>query len=59
MVHADLTLAVQFPKISFFFADNAEIVGQWKILDVGMSREATENTKTNFHLIEEEKSEVC
>lgn len=53
MVHADLTLAVQFPKISFFFADNAEIVGQWKILDVGMSREATENTKTNFHLIEE------
>ena len=53
MVHAYLTLAVQFPRIAFFFADNAEIVGNWKVLDIGLSPEAIEKTKTNFHLIEE------
>ena len=53
MIHAHLTLAIQFPKISFFFADNAEIVGQWKTLDIGLSHEAIDKTRTNFHLIEE------
>lgn len=53
MVHANLTLAVQFPRLSFFFADNADIVGTWKTLDVGLSHDAVEKTKTNFHLIEE------
>ncbi|MCM1348988.1 MAG: NAD(P)H-hydrate dehydratase [Firmicutes bacterium] len=52
MIHAKLTLAVQFPRISFFFSDNADVVGQWKVLDVGLSHEAIEKTKTNFHLIE-------
>lgn len=53
IIHAHLTLAVQFPRIAFFFADNAELVGRWKVLDIGLSREATENRKSNFHLIEE------
>ncbi len=53
MVHAHLTLAVQFPRIAFFFADNADVVGTWKVLDIGLSHDAIEKTKTNFHLIEE------
>lgn len=53
IVHADLTLCVQFPRISFFLSDNAEIVGEWKILDIGLSREAIASTPTNFHLVEE------
>lgn len=53
MVHATLTLAVQFPRISFFFAENAEIVGQWKIIDIGLNNEHAEQTKSNFHLIED------
>lgn len=53
MVHANLTLAVQFPRIAFFIADNADIVGTYKILDIGLNPEAIEKTKTNFHLIEE------
>lgn len=53
MVHADLTLAAQFPRLSFFFADNADIVGSWKALDIGLSHEAIDKTQTNFHLIEE------
>lgn len=53
MIHATLTLAIQFPRIAFFFSDNADVVGQWKVLDIGLSREATDKTKTNYHLIEE------
>lgn len=53
IVHATLTLAVQFPRIAFFFAENADIVGQWKLLDVGLNKEIAEKTKSNFHLIED------
>lgn len=53
MIHATLTLAVQFPRISFFFAENAAIVGQWKLLDIGLNNEYAEKTKSNFYLIED------
>ena len=52
-IHATLTLAVQFPCISFFFAENAPLIGQWKVLDIGLSHEAIEAHKSTFHLIEE------
>ena len=37
VVHADLTLTFQFPRLSFFFEENAHCVGKWKILDIGLS----------------------
>ncbi len=53
IIHAHLTLAVQFPRIAFFSPENAELIGQWKTIDIGLSREAIEKTKSSFHLIEE------
>ncbi len=53
IIHANLTLAIQFPRISFFSPENDELIGQWKVLDIGLSREAIDSRKTNFHLIEE------
>ncbi len=53
VIHADLTLTLQFPKLSFFFAENAEMVGQWEVLDIGLSREAIDKCPTNFFYIEE------
>lgn len=53
VIHAYLTLAIQFPHISFFLPESAEMTGRWKVLDVGMSREAIEQTKSAFHLMEE------
>lgn len=53
MVHATLTLAVQYPRIAFFFADNADIVGTWKVIDIGLSKEAADSRRSDFHLIEE------
>ncbi|MBD5255767.1 MAG: NAD(P)H-hydrate dehydratase [Barnesiella sp.] len=52
IIHAHLTLAVQFPHIAFFIPEKAELVGRWKILDIGLNREAAEKRKTNFHLVE-------
>lgn len=52
IIHATLTLAVQYPHIAFFIPEKAELVGRWKVLDIGLNREAAEKRQTNFHLVE-------
>ncbi len=52
VVHANLTLAVQFPHMSFFFEENAPMVGEWKVIDIGLGREAIHSTHTSFHMVE-------
>jgi len=54
VIHADLTLNYQFPRLSFFFAENAEYIGQVKVLDLEYDREVIERTSTDFYLIEKE-----
>ncbi|MCM1109909.1 MAG: NAD(P)H-hydrate dehydratase [Clostridium sp.] len=53
VVHATLTLAIGFPHICFFMADNASVIGEWKVLDIGLSPEAIRATPTKYHLVEE------
>ncbi len=52
MMHADLTLAIQFPHLSFFMAENAEVVGRWKTLDIGLSQAEIRKTTAPFYLVE-------
>lgn len=52
IIHAHLTLAVQFPRIAFFNPDNADLVGEWKVIDIGLSETAIRNTQARCHLIE-------
>ncbi len=52
VIHARLTLCVQFPRIAFFLADNAPLVGEWKSIDIGLSHAAIQNTPSSFHLVE-------
>lgn len=40
------------PKLSFLFAENADVVGEWKLLDIGISREFIESAKTNYYITE-------
>ncbi|MDE6062314.1 MAG: NAD(P)H-hydrate epimerase, partial [Duncaniella sp.] len=54
VVHADLTVTVQFPRLAFFMADNAPLIGEWRTIDIGLSRRAAEQTQTKFYLIERE-----
>lgn len=51
-VHATLTLAIQFPRLCFFIPDNAELIGEWKVIDIGLSEKAISQSPVNFCLVE-------
>jgi NAD(P)H-hydrate epimerase len=54
IVHADFTYSMQLPKLSFLFPENEEIVGEWELLDIGLSLKFIEEMETDYVLIEEE-----
>lgn len=52
MIHADLTLAFQLPRLSFFFEENSKMLGEWKLLDIDLDERKIKDMKTDFMLIE-------
>src|SRR5665647_635799 len=52
IVSADYTLSFQFPKISFLFAENAEYLGEWVVLPIGLSSNAIRNTISPYFFLE-------
>jgi ADP-dependent NAD(P)H-hydrate dehydratase / NAD(P)H-hydrate epimerase len=48
IVQADYTLSFQFPKLSFFFAENEKQVGQWEILPIGLHPEGVANEPSDY-----------
>lgn len=52
MIHATVTLGAQFPHLSFLMADNAQVVGQWKTIDIGLSNTEIRKTPAPFYIIE-------
>ncbi len=53
VVRADFTLTLQFPKISFLFAENEPFVGQWEVLPIGLHPDGIDKTASPFVLLEE------
>lgn len=53
VVHATLTLTVQFPRLAFFIEDSAELVGEWRVLDIGLNEKPAEGAPSRFYLVEE------
>lgn len=53
IVHADLTLTFQFPRLAFFFSENAACIGEWKVIDIGLSKEAIRKTPSSYYLVDE------
>ncbi len=53
IIRANLTLTLQQPKLSFFFAENQTFIGRLKILDIRLSKEGIEKTDANYTLLEE------
>ena len=51
IVRANLTFAFQFKRLSFFFAENAEFVGECKVLDIALSQDAMRTIRSNFYLV--------
>jgi ADP-dependent NAD(P)H-hydrate dehydratase / NAD(P)H-hydrate epimerase len=54
VVSADYTLTFQFPKLSFMFAENARLLGEWIVLPIGLSAKAIRNTSTPYTFLEKE-----
>lgn len=52
IVKAHLTLSLQLPKLSFLLADNEPYVGEWELVDIGLSREAIAQADTPYRLTE-------
>lgn len=52
MVHANLTLSFQSPKLSFFFEENADVVGEWQILDIDLDETRMKEMQTDYVLVE-------
>ena len=53
-VQADKTLTFQFPKLSFFFPEHDEIIGEWEVLPIGLHTEVIQTYRTPFHFLNEE-----
>jgi len=54
IVRAHLTLSLQLPKLAFLFAENEPYVGEWQLLDIGLSEDAIHDMETDFCLLEHE-----
>lgn len=52
MVHASLTLTIQTPRLSFFFEENAPLLGEWLLLDIDLDRTKMKEISTNYMLVE-------
>lgn len=52
MVHANLTLTFQFPRLSFFFEENEEVVGEWKVLDIELDYPTIKEMPSDYVLVE-------
>jgi ADP-dependent NAD(P)H-hydrate dehydratase / NAD(P)H-hydrate epimerase len=50
IIRADFTLTFQFPKISFFFAENEKFVGNWEVLPIRLHPDGIAQTSTGFFI---------
>ncbi|MCH5239021.1 MAG: NAD(P)H-hydrate dehydratase [Muribaculaceae bacterium] len=53
MVHANLTLTFQFPRLSFFFEENQDVIGEWKLLDIELDEKKIKETAVDYILVDE------
>lgn len=52
MMHANLTLTFQLPRLSFFFEENSEVLGEWKLLDIELDEDVIRETPSEVKLME-------
>ncbi len=52
IVKADYTLAIQFPRLSFMFAENYCFTGDWMVVPIGLHPAAIARTDTPYYLLD-------
>ncbi len=54
IVKANYTLTFQFPKLAFFFGENAKFIGQWEVLPIGLHQGFIDNLETDYNYLTSE-----
>jgi NAD(P)H-hydrate epimerase len=49
---SDFTLSFQVPKLAFMIAENQQYIGEYKVLDIGLSTEFIENCTSDYTVYE-------
>jgi len=57
IIRANKTISLQLPKLSFFFAENQDYLGDWELIDINLSQEGIKETFTTWFLTEEK--DIC
>lgn len=52
IIRADVTLTLQFPPLSFFFADNEKYTGRWIVLPIGLSSDAIQEIHSPYKYVQ-------
>lgn len=52
IIRAHITYTFQFPKLAFFFRENAPYIGKWQILDIGLKPDSTTDMASRFYCVE-------
>ena len=55
IIHADVTLSIQLPKLSFLFPENEDIVGEWELLDIGLKQCFIDTAPSTYATLEAEE----
>lgn len=55
IVKANLTLTLQFPKMSLLFAENSPFVGEMKVLDIGLSHAGIDSIPSTLYFTDEKE----
>jgi NAD(P)H-hydrate epimerase len=53
IVKPDYTVSFQLPKLAFMLPRNAEYVGEWELVDIGLNRAFIRNTESKLHYTRE------
>ena len=54
IVKATITYTLQFPKLAFLLPENADFVGKWEIIDIGIHPKVIAQTASNYSYLEQE-----
>jgi NAD(P)H-hydrate epimerase len=54
IINAAITISFQFPKLSFLLPENADFVGEWKVVPIGLHQRAIDETPPLGYLLTKE-----
>lgn len=52
IIHAEVTLTLQMPKLAFFFPENQQYIGEYEVLDIGLHPQGMEAAQAEYVLTE-------